>query len=520
MKVSQTEFERRVFEANIPNLDISETRYVGALAPVEVRCTIHGPWKTIPHNLYRGHGCDQCAMIVRANKRRIPSEKFFERLRSVHGDTYDYSATQYTSMHHKIAVVCRQHGEFTQSPLHHLSGQGCPKCGDIKRGRAPEAIMLAARRKCADVKIARHAPLFLAKSLAVHGDRYDYSQVVYRGKPYKVTIICRKHGPFEQSPWKHEHGKGCPVCSHHVSKGEDDVMTFVKSLGFEDAVRRDRQTIRPMELDIYIPSRKLAIEYCGMYWHSTATLTDVQARQKHVVKYRACEDQGVHLVTLYETEWESRRDAVEKTLAHLLGKSGRTVAARSCEIVAPAAAEASAFFKANHLQRAPASGVFVALKDETGIVACMAFSKGASQRGNTAEGHWELLRYATSCAVPGGASRLFQAFLRGHKPQSIVSFSDNRWFGGGMYQKLGFKLAEELKPDYMVWDQRFGCRHKSLYKRDEIPTRLREAKMGEVFVPETDPRTEWQMEDLLGAGRIYDCGKKRWLWTPSHALIS
>lgn len=289
-------------------------------------------------------------------------------------------------------------------------------------------------------------------------------------------------------------------------------MAFVKSLGF-DALRRDREVIRPMELDIYLPSKQVAIEYCGMYWHSTATLTDAQARHKHSAKYEACAAAGVHLVTLYQTEWEERREAVEKTLRHMLGVTDRAVAARTCDVVALEASETTAFFRANHLQRAPSNGTFVGLRHGHDLVAAMAFSRGASQRGNVAEdGHWELLRYATACAVPGGASRLFQAFLRQQDPTSVVSFSDNRWFNGGMYQRLGFALDATIKPDYMVWDQRFGCRHKSLYKRAEIPTRLREAGVEDHFDPATDQRTEWQMEDLLGAGRIYDCGKKRWLW--------
>lgn len=50
------------------------------------------------------------------------------------------------------------------------------------------------------------------KFIAKHGDRYDYSEVVYSGSHDKVKIICEKHGVFEQEPTNHMAGKGCPAC--------------------------------------------------------------------------------------------------------------------------------------------------------------------------------------------------------------------------------------------------------------------------------------------------------------------
>jgi Zn finger protein HypA/HybF involved in hydrogenase expression len=47
---------------------------------------------------------------------------------------------------------------------------------------------------------------------AVHGDRYDYSLVEYRGYNYPVRIICRHHGEFAQKPKHHKYGSNCPLC--------------------------------------------------------------------------------------------------------------------------------------------------------------------------------------------------------------------------------------------------------------------------------------------------------------------
>lgn len=74
---------------------------------------------------------------------------------------------------------------------------------------------------------------------------------------------------------------------------------------------------------------------------------------------------------------------------------------------------------------------------------------------------WTLSRYATRITVVGGASRLFAAFLREHQPDVVKSYSDNRYFDGGLYERLGFRLDSELPPDYAVWHPWLGLRSKS-----------------------------------------------------------
>lgn len=64
---------------------------------------------------------------------------------------------------------------------------------------------------------------FIAKSREVHGDKYDYSRVEYKGNKIKVCIICKKHGEFWQTPYAHMKGQGCPHC---VGKAKKDTNSF------------------------------------------------------------------------------------------------------------------------------------------------------------------------------------------------------------------------------------------------------------------------------------------------------
>lgn len=53
---------------------------------------------------------------------------------------------------------------------------------------------------------------FINKARAIHGDRYDYSECVYVGSTKHVSIICKEHGIFKQTPNTHLDNHGCPMC--------------------------------------------------------------------------------------------------------------------------------------------------------------------------------------------------------------------------------------------------------------------------------------------------------------------
>lgn len=54
------------------------------------------------------------------------------------------------------------------------------------------------------------------------------------------------------------------------------------------------------ELDVYVPGRKLAFEYDGLYWHSEEA---GRGRGYHLAKTEACEKAGIRLVHVLESEW-------------------------------------------------------------------------------------------------------------------------------------------------------------------------------------------------------------------------
>ena len=118
--------------SNIHNhkYDYSLTQYVNANALITIICPVHGEFEQHAGNHVRGIGCSKCSDIVTGEKRRRTTEDYIAEARSVHGDKYDYSSTEYSTMHDKVEIVCSEHGSFWQLASNHIKGtkSGCPGC--------------------------------------------------------------------------------------------------------------------------------------------------------------------------------------------------------------------------------------------------------------------------------------------------------------------------------------------------------------------------------------------------------
>lgn len=123
--------------------------------------------------------------------------KFITKAHRVHGDFYDYSDFEYSGSRRSGAIICRTHGKFMQRANHHLTGAGCPSCGNLRISKSKKSNLND----------------FLSKARQVHSARYDYSNFVYNGNDIKSVIACEAHGEFLKTPHHHLDGQGCPKCS-------------------------------------------------------------------------------------------------------------------------------------------------------------------------------------------------------------------------------------------------------------------------------------------------------------------
>lgn len=84
--------------------------------------------------------------------------------------------------------------------------------------------------KCSNTSLSDRKLSFIAGASVIHNSKYSYDDVVYVNNRVKVSICCPEHGKFTQSPNSHLRGSGCPLCN--TSKNEVRLIRFITDLGF------------------------------------------------------------------------------------------------------------------------------------------------------------------------------------------------------------------------------------------------------------------------------------------------
>ena len=313
----------------------------------------------------------------------------------------------------------------------------------------------------------------------------------------KYPLRCQKCDFEFESNVRSQPLPSCPKCSPR-SKPEQQLFEFVDGvLDNENAIRHDRSVLDSKELDIWIPSLDVAIEYDGIFWHSE--LNGNKNKKYHLKKTQQCEEKGVQLIHVFGHEWHQKREVVRSTLRHKLGETENRTYARNCEVQEIETLKKTTFLQRNHLQGAGKSNIKMGLIQGDEIKAVMTFSKPKASHG-ASEGV-ELTRYASDGSVVGGASRLLTNFIRDYNPDKIFTYADRRWSSKdeSMYPKIGFEYVKSSKPNYHYFRPEAP---NTLYHRFGFRKSRLEDKL-EYFNPEM---TEWENMVLNGFDRIWDCG--------------
>jgi len=295
----------------------------------------------------------------------------------------------------------------------------------------------------------------------------------------------------------------CPTCYPKTgsSIGESEVIAFIDSLNVTYELH-NRTLVAPKEIDIYIPEQKVAIEYCGLYWHSDRKIMDDSYHQK---KWKICQESGVRLITIFEDEWRIKPEICKSRLKYALGLGSNICFARQTTIRNISSIEYKQFLETYHIQGTVSSKIKLGAFHDNNLVAVMGFgSKRKILGSSTKDNEYELLRFATTGNIPGIGSKLFKYFIKTYSPAEVISYCDLRWGTGVFYHQLGMLLEKTTVPNY--WYSKDGNTRKSRYsftKHSLVESGL------------DGNKTERALMEEAGYYRIYDCGNYKFIYRPS-----
>lgn len=302
------------------------------------------------------------------------------------------------------------------------------------------------------------------------------------------------------------------------SSFEDEVVGYLStmdSVTYKRNVRgllpKPERTSHLLELDIYCPEKKTAVEVNGTYWHaSEGNLRSPVSDTHHYKKFSLCAEQSIRLISLYDVDWWFNEERTKNMLMDVFSGSLYRFDVSELILEKLSKDEGHTFVENNYmtgdLQKDGQVSVYYGLRQRGGVLlSVMSFIPDKDTE------HWILSRFSTlpRHRIDGGASALFSAFCSEYSPKHVISYTDNDFESDECLKELGFIRDGETINNY-YW-----------YK----PTVRRYFRMGHVPMDELlkdnieivegyDPSNGQSLESFLlsslGYYRVFRCGLTRW----------
>jgi len=255
-----------------------------SISKITIICPIHGEFLQNRIHHIKGSGCPHCKNVPPGGHKSISTEDFINKIKHKFANL-NFDQFVYINNRTKGKIICPIHGIFEKTPKHLLRGQGCPYCSGKTKGSI-DNIKNYLNTECL---------------------KFDYDVLedeIYKNNKTHVTINCKKHGVWKVRPDNLINSKQiCPKCSKNYSKKEIEIQDFLKENKIEYQTNVKNILDDGTELDIFIPSHNLAIEYNGLYWHSENS--GKKNRNYHLNKTLECQKKNIILIHIFEDEWNN-----------------------------------------------------------------------------------------------------------------------------------------------------------------------------------------------------------------------
>ena len=349
-KLTTEEFKKRYKEKFGDFYNLDKVEYINNKTEVIIVCPIHGDFKKRPDSLMDGGKCPYCSKTAKTDE-----DTFFEKLRYVHNNFFEYVKGSFTNVSSHIGAICPIHGLWYPKANCHLNGSNCPKCSkekikhDIRKlpkknkstkkydtnefknkvielygdkynlekveyidNKTPITVgckihgdfqitpnHLLSGRGCSKCSCNYHynTEEIINKFKEVHGDKYIYSGSCYSRTHDYITVTCPIHGDFKTSASNHLKGEGCPKCNN--SKLENEIMLMLDKQGIKYKFReRSIPWLEGLELDFYLIDKKIAIECQGLQHFEPVEIFGGEEMFKYriendIKKKILCEENGI-----------------------------------------------------------------------------------------------------------------------------------------------------------------------------------------------------------------------------------
>ncbi len=517
-------FIEKAMEIHGNKYDYSKTEYKSTREKVCIICPEHGEFWQYPLSHLEGCGCRKekrgikedcweerkCPVCGKTFKERKKYEKICcsEECRKIyvneHIDEINKRRSEKLKETFSKKTVLDYQIAYEKQKQTCIEKYGVENFSKTEEGREISRKNMKRLRKCNSEKIKNEILIPKYKKIC---ENDDLELIEFRGR-FDCTVKCKKCGSVFVTKTlgyltEDETTRRCKICNPYlVVPNKNNIIENEFSEFLDECnvayYRNYRGIIPSMEADFYLPDSNIAFEIDGVYWHSEV----YKSKDYHKEKTEKYSEKGVKLIHIFEDEWNFKNEICKSRIKNIIGLSDSKIYARKCIIKNVGKNDAEIFLDENHIQGNTVSKYAYGLYYGDKLVSLMTFGSLRRNLGQKSkEGCYEMIRFCNKKGynVVGGASKLLKHFVNEKNPKQIISYSDNRWSSGKLYEKLGFKFERETEPNYyyVIGDKRvnrYALRKNILVEKYGCPKEMSEH--------EFCLSKRWY--------RIYDCGNKLW----------
>lgn len=279
---------------------------------------------------------------------------------------------------------------------------------------------------------------------------------------------------------------------------QNEIYDYIKTIYDGKILLDDKNILENKHIDIFLPDKKLGIEFDGLYWHCEL----FKEKNYHKMKTDISEEKGIKLLHIFEDEWIYKKDIVKSIIKNNLNIRNK-IFARKCIVKEIDSETLKNFLNENHIQGSINSKIRIGLYYNNDLFSVMSFGTyRIFMNKKNEKNSFEMLRYCNKIgySITGGASKMFNFFLKKYNPDHITTFSDRRWFNGNFYLNLGFNFVGNTSPNYyyVIKNTR---KHRFSFRKDIL--------IKEGFNKDLSEHDIMMNRKIY---RIYDCGNSKYEW--------
>jgi hef len=239
-----------------------------------------------------------------------------------------------------------------------------------------------------------------------------------------------------------KYGIGDSVDKHPRNSHKETLLYEYITQIYDGEIHRNVTGIINGELDIYIPEKKLAIEFNGNYWHSS----ELKDKKYHQNKTIECAKQCIRLIHIFEYEVDTNKKKIENFIKNIICNNKEVIYARETQVSIIDRDLKRDFLNKYHLQCDSNSTINIGIFFKNEIIGVLTL--GYPRNNNEYQYEIHRLCWKDGINVVGGAEKAYKFFIRKYNPTSVMTYSDISKFTGNVYLRLGFKTLYLTEPGY------------------------------------------------------------------------